>query len=46
MICMILRYELKNVDDMNNLRLWMIWKILGHKLKAEDVMNSLGLRMK
>ena len=46
MICTILGYEFKDIDDTNNSGLWMIWKILGHELKAQDVVNSFGLWMK
>ena len=43
MIRMILGRELKDMDDLNNLELWMIWTILDHELKALDVMNNSGL---
>ena len=45
MICTILGRELKDVDVINNSRLWMIFMILGLKLKALDVMKSLGIWM-
>ena len=35
--------ELRALDAMNNLRLWMIWMILGRELEALDVMiNSMS----
>ena len=33
-------YEVRPLDEMNNSRVWMINSILGHELKALDVMNS------
>ena len=38
-------YELRALGAMNNLWLWMIWTIFGHKAKAPIVMNNLGLWM-
>ena len=40
MICMILGHDLKDIDDMNNSGLWMIWTVLGRELKALYVMKS------
>ena len=34
--------QLKAMDGMNNLRVLMIWMILGHELKTLNVVNSLG----
>ena len=38
-------FHLKRLDTMTILRLLLIWKTLGHQLKALDAMNSLGLRI-
>ena len=46
MICTILSHELKDIEDINNLRLWIIRKILDRELKALDVMKSSGLWIK
>ena len=35
--------ELRALNDMNNSKLWTIWKILSLKLKALGVMNNKGL---
>ena len=37
--------ELKSLDTMNRLRLWMIWTILYHELKPLDDMNNSRLWM-
>ena len=37
--------ELRNLDDMNSLEVWLKETILGHELRALDAMNSSGLRM-
>ena len=37
--------ELKALDVMNNLGLWMAWLTLDRELKVLDVMNNLGLWM-
>ena len=42
---MTLGCELRDLDAMNSLGLWMIRKTLGGKLRVLDVMNSLGLYM-
>ena len=36
-------YELRALDVMNNLGLWMTYTTLGYELKALDVMNNLEL---
>ena len=38
-------HELKPLDSMTNLGLWVILMILGHEEKASNVMNNLGLGM-
>ena len=42
---MALRHELRALDAMNKLRLWMICATLSHELKAMDAMNSSTLWM-
>ena len=37
--------ELRHLDAMNNLEMWIIWTILGRELKALDSMNSSRLLM-
>ena len=40
---MTLGHELKALDAMNNLDLWMTCSTLGHELRALDAMNNLEL---
>ena len=37
---MTLAHELRPLDTMNNLVLWLTWKTLGHELKALEALNS------
>ena len=39
------RYELRDLDAMNIIRLWMVRMTSGGELRVLDVMNSSGLYM-